>query len=162
MRPHRIEPGPGQESVWDYPRPPVVQPANRLVIVRFGDTELARTTAALRLLETASPPGYYLPPEDVTWEHLVEIPGTSFCEWKGAARYWGLTANPQGTAVGWSYPSPNPTYHDLRGYLSFYPGRVECYVDDERVRPQPGRFYGGWITDEIAGPVKGEPGTGHW
>ncbi|MEH6570325.1 MAG: DUF427 domain-containing protein [Halioglobus sp.] len=155
------KPGPGCESVWDYPRPPVLQPTDRRVRVSFDGREIARTASVFRILETASPPSYYLPESSVDWSRLVRCPGSSFCEWKGEARYWALASNPA-EAVAWSYGNPRGTFAAVRDAVSFYPGRVDCFVDDERVRAQPGHFYGGWITDEIVGPVKGEPGTGHW
>ncbi len=153
-------PAAGQESVWDYPRPPRIEADERRVVVRSGELVIADTTAAVRVLETASPPTFYLPPDDVHTDRLVAVSGQSFCEWKGAARYWAIAGSDH--PVGWSYPRPAAAFAALRDYLSFYPGRVACFVGDERVRPQPGGFYGGWLTDEIAGPVKGEPGTGHW
>lgn len=156
-----IMPGPGQESVWDYPRPPVAKRSNRLVEVRDGDTVIARTNASYRLMETASPPTFYIPPEDIAWNQLVETPGSSVCEWKGAARYWALKGK-EDLPVAWDYPRPRARFELLKSYVSFYPGRIECYVDEERVQPQPGRFYGGWITADVVGPFKGEPGTGHW
>ncbi len=156
------EPGPDQESVWDYPRPPALVTCNSLVEVKAGDRVVACTRAALRLLETASPPTYYLPPDDVDLDQLVRTQDSSFCEWKGRATYWALARHPSGTPVGWSYEDPDPRYAGLHGYLSFYPARLECYVDGERVRPQAGAFYGGWVTDNIVGPMKGPPGTGHW
>ena len=160
-RPHFAEePGVGQESVWDYPRPPALVPCTRSVRVVSGERVLAKTTRALRVLETASPPTYYIPAEDVDLEALMVVPGSSFCEWKGAAIYWALASG--GDAIAWSYPEPTEAFADIRNALGFYPGRVACSVDDERVRPQPGHFYGGWVTDDIVGPVKGEPGTGHW
>ena len=113
-------------------------------------------------METASPPGFYIPEADIDWAQLKETPGSSVCEWKGVAQYWALASGDMSRPVGWSYPDPIPEFGILRGYVSFYPGRVDCYVDQEKVRPQAGEFYGGWITDEIVGPCKGEPGTGHW
>ena len=160
-RPMPEIPGPGQESVWDYPRPPALQATGRTVEVRAGDTVIAHSTRAYRLLETASPPTWYLPPEDVDMRRLVSVGGGSVCEWKGAAGYWAL-ADASEEPVGWSYPRPRPPYDKLKGFLSFYPGRIECFVDGERVRPQAGGFYGGWITAEVVGPFKGDPGTGHW
>jgi len=157
-----IEPGPGQESVWDYPRPPALEPDGRRVVVKVGDTVLADTTGAFRILETASPPGYYIPPEDVRQELLRPESGQTFCEWKGVASYWSVTSEPERGPVAWSYTAPNAQFAQIERYFGFYPGRVECYVGDERVRPQPGGFYGGWITDEVVGPWKGEPGTGGW
>lgn len=155
------EPGPGQESVWDYPRPPALVPSGRLVEVRDGPVMLARSQRCVRVLETASPPTWYLPPEDIETGLLVAAPGRSFCEWKGRAQYWALARAPQ-VPVGWSYPAPTKAFAALAGWLSFYPGRVDCIVDGQRVRAQAGGFYGGWITDDITGPFKGEPGTGGW
>lgn len=158
--PFADEPGPGQESVWDYPRPPALERSDREVLVIAGGVELARSTGCYRVLETASPPTWYIPAEDVNTHALMPVAGSSFCEWKGAAAYWGLATS--GEMVGWSYPEPTDRFAAIRGAFSFYPGRVACYVAGERVRPQPGAFYGGWVTDEIVGPMKGEPGTGHW
>ena len=157
-------PAPGQESVWDYPRPPRLQADGRRVEVRIGDRVLAATRRAIRVLETASPPTFYLPPEDIEQSLLRAAPGSSVCEWKGRARYWSVLS-PDGAvleAVGWSYPQPTTAFAAIAGWLSFYPGRLHCIVDGERVQPQPGGFYGGWMTRAIAGPVKGLPGTGHW
>jgi uncharacterized protein (DUF427 family) len=156
------EPGPGQESVWDYPRPPRIVPDSREVVVRHGKDELARTVRGVRVLETASPPTFYIPPEDVSRALLVSAPGSSFCEWKGRAVYFSLASAPELGSVGWSYPEPTRPFQSIRGYLSFYPAKVSCFVDGERVRPQPGGFYGGWVTSEIVGPFKGKPGTGGW
>jgi uncharacterized protein (DUF427 family) len=158
-----IEPGPGQESVWDYPRPPALKRDGRRVEVRFADVIVADSCRTYRVLETASPPTFYIPPEDVHVELLTPLAGASFCEWKGTARYWSLSAEgSSGEAVGWSYPQPTEPFSQIAGYFSFYPARVECYVGGERVRPQGGGFYGGWVTREIVGPFKGEPGTGSW
>ena len=156
-----IEPAPGQESVWDYPRPPLARRCNRRVEVRDGDIVVAATTRSIRLMETASPPTFYIPPDNVAEELLVEVAGNSVCEWKGAARYWALARNPD-VPIAWDYPRPRARFEMLQNYVSFYPGRIACFVDDERVEPQPGRFYGGWITKDVVGPFKGEPGTGHW
>jgi uncharacterized protein (DUF427 family) len=156
------EPGPGRESVWDYPRPPRIEPDSRVVVVRHEKDELARTVRGVRVLETASPPTFYIPPEDVSRDLLVPAPGSSFCEWKGRAEYWALASAPELGSVGWSYPEPTREFQSIRNHFSFYPAKVSCFVGGERVRPQPGRFYGGWITSEIVGPFKGEPGTGGW
>ena len=158
--PFADEPGPGQESVWDYPRPPALELSSSEVVVRAGEIELCRSTRCHRVLETASPPTWYIPADDVNQDALVAVAGSSFCEWKGAAAYWGLPST--GEMIGWSYPEPTARFAALRGAFSFYPGRVACFVDGERVRPQPGSFDGGWVTGEIVGPMKGEPGTGHW
>ena len=155
-------PGPGQESVWDYPRPPKVAPDERLVEVYYSDQMIASSRKTYRVLETASPPSFYIPPKDVKWEHLSFTTGSSVCEWKGVAKYWILSSNPKVGVVGWSYPDPTPPFERIRDYVSFYPAALACYIAGERVRAQPGRFYGGWITDEIIGPVKGEPGTEYW
>jgi len=161
--PFAVEPSPGQESVWDYPRPPRIDAEPREVVVRVGDVEVARTRRALRVLETASPPTVYIPRSDVATEHLRPAPGASYCEWKGTARYWTVSVPPVLLdAVGWSYDDPLPEFDAIRGHLSFYPGRVECYRGGIRVRAQAGGFYGGWITPEVVGPFKGDPGTSGW
>jgi uncharacterized protein (DUF427 family) len=157
-----VEPEENQESVWDYPRPPALQASSDTVEVRSGDSSLAKTGHAYRVLETASPPTYYLPADAVSWDRLREIGQTSFCEWKGRASYYALADDPQGVAIAWRYENPSSTFADLHDHVSFYPGRVACFVNGERVRPQAGDFYGGWITDRIVGPLKGDPGTGHW
>jgi uncharacterized protein (DUF427 family) len=122
---------------------------------------LALTSRALRIAETAAPPTFYIPIEDVALTRLVRAPGTSFCEWKGTARYWALPSAPD-TIVAWGYAEPNSGYTEIKDCLGFYPGRVRCFIDDERVRAQPGEFYGGWITSELVGPFKGTPGTEDW
>jgi uncharacterized protein (DUF427 family) len=111
--------------------------------------------------ETASPPTFYLPPDDVREELLVPVSGSSICEWKGVASYFALARNPN-EPVAWAYCRPRPRFERIRNFYAFYPGRIACFVDGERVEPQPGRFYGGWITSDIVGPFKGDPGTGHW
>ncbi len=158
-----VPPAAGKESVWDYPRPPRLVADTRHVEVWNGEQRLADTRRAWRLLETASPPTFYLPVEDVAMGFLRTVPGSSYCEWKGSASYFALAdGGVQDQAVAWSYPRPSAAFAGLAGWLSFYPGRVLCRVAGNVVRPQPGGFYGGWITDEIVGPFKGEPGTGHW
>ncbi len=162
--PHRIEPGPGQESVWDYPRPPRVEASPRTVRVMLGGVEIARSDRTMRVLETAGAPTYYIPPEDVPTVYLVGSDLTSWCEWKGEARYFDAVAGgSRSEKAAWSYPDPKPEFEAIKNFVAFYPGRVEaCYLDDELVRPQPGKFYGGWVTDDIVGPVKGEPGSEAW
>lgn len=155
--------GPGQESVWDYPRPPRLAPERREVVVRLGPVEIARSRRALRVLETASPPTVYLPPQDVQAGRLVRAAGASHCEWKGLASYWSVVADGRRLeAVGWSYDRPTPRFEAIRGWLSFYPASLDITLDGVRVLPQPGGYYGGWVTPEIVGPFKGEPGTGGW
>ena len=155
-------PGPGQESVWDYPRPPKLTSDRRQVEVYQGEQMVAKSDRTYRMLETASPPSFYIPPEDVIWELLSLAPGSSVCEWKGAATYWNLRSNTELGVVGWSYPDPSPAFEQIRDYISFYPAVLVCYVSGERVRAQPGKFYGGWVTNEIVGPFKGDPGTEYW
>jgi uncharacterized protein (DUF427 family) len=158
-----IEPGEGQESVWDYPRPPICVEDAREVLVRFGGCVISRTSNAIRVLETASPPTFYIPPADIDFDVLQRTAGNSYCEWKGAATYWSLVVGDTTVKnVGWSYESPTSRFGEIKSYLSFYPAKVECTVNGEQVRPQPGGFYGGWVTNEIIGPYKGEPGTGGW
>ncbi len=151
------------ESVWDYPRPPAVVSCERRVRVTHAGRTVAESDRALRVLETASPPTIYVPPEDVRAELLEPTEGHTVCEWKGQASYFDV-AHEDGRAerAAWTYAEPKDAYPELRDHIAFYPGRVECYLDDERVRPQAGDFYGGWITDEIVGPHKGEPGTEGW
>ena len=153
-----------KESVWDYPRPPRMEPCARRARVVFGGETIADSTRAVRVLETSHPPAIYFPPEDVRREFLQAAPGRSFCEWKGAASYWTLTAgNKTAASAAWSYERPTPAFAAIAGYVAFYPSRAEaCYLDEERVTPQPGDFYGGWITAEIEGPFKGGPGSAGW
>jgi len=161
--PFAKEPGPGEESVWDYPRPPKLVPFYGRVEVKWLDTIIASTTEAFRILETASPPSFYLPPAHTDLKLFREATGSSFCEWKGKATYWDIEIN--GVSIenaAWSYNNPNPAYRSVKNYFSFYPSKTECYVEGVRVKPQPGGFYGGWMTPNIIGPVKGEPGTGAW
>lgn len=165
MSKKRIPPKPGQESVWDYPRPPRLEPTSRHVRIVHGDTVLADTNRAYRLLETSHPPVYYLPPSDVRTGLLAQQSDRrSYCEFKGAASYWDIVIpGHERKGAVWSYPEPTGAYRALAGYFAFYPSRVDaCYVADERVRAQEGDFYGGWITADIVGPFKGGPGTWGW
>ena len=149
--PFAVQPQPGQESVWDYPRPPKLETYAGTVEVFTNDTLVARSVDTLRVLETASPPTIYIPPQDINMALLTHAAGKSFCEWKGSASYWKLANDPAGIAVAWSYREPFPAFGMIRDYLCFYPGRIACYIDSERVQPQPGEFYGGWITAAIEG-----------
>lgn len=160
----RTTPGPGQESVWDYPRPPRVETEHRTVQIVLGGITIASTTRALRVLETSHPPGIYLPPESFVPGTLQPNATHTVCEWKGMASYWDLVSGDvTAIAAGWSYETPRPGFEAIAGYISVYPGRVEaCFLDDELVQPQDGHFYGGWITSEIVGPFKGAPGTSGW
>ncbi len=164
-KPPNIErPLPGQESVWDYPRPPRVEAVAERVRVEFGGVAIADSTRAVRILETASPPVYYVPPEDVRMDLLHPSPGATLCEWKGLARYWTLRVGERkAPRAAWSYPEPDPHFREIKDYLAFYPSRMdECRVGERRVAAQAGDFYGGWITPNIVGPFKGEPGTEGW
>jgi uncharacterized protein (DUF427 family) len=160
----RIEPSPGQESVWDYPRPPRLEDSNKRIKVVFGGVTLAYTARAKRVLETSHPPVYYVPPEDIRMEHLTLAEGATFCEWKGAARYYDIETDEYGERrAAWFYPDPVPAYSDLKDYVAFYPSLMAtCWVDGEKVEAQEGDFYGGWITADIVGPFKGAPGTRGW
>lgn len=157
-------PGPGQESVWDYPRPPRLEPAARRVRITLGGIVIVDTHAALRVLETSHPPAYYVPMAALSDCELRPESRTTVCEFKGYAVYWTLRAgNATAEAAGWSYPDPLAPYLALRDHVSVYPGRMDaCHLDDERVSAQPGDFYGGWLTADIVGPVKGGPGTWGW
>jgi len=149
--------------VWDYPRPPRLERDKRRVEVVVEGTVIAETEKAFRVLETASPPTFYLPQEGIRMDFLERSPGSSFCEWKGQAVYWSIRI---GDAVvpnaAWSYAEPFEEFQEIADYISFYPAKVECRVSGERVRPQPGGFYGGWVTGEVVGPFKGEPGSEAW
>lgn len=156
-------PGPGQVSVWDFPRPPRLAPDDREVVVRWGPHEVARTRRAVRVLETSHPPSFYLPWDDVDRTLLAPAGGGSFCEWKGPARYWSLVNGKQRLEqVAWSYPQPLAGVEALADCVAFYPSALACTVGGERVTPQPGGFYGGWITPELVGPFKGGPGSSGW
>ncbi len=152
------------ESVWDYPRPPRVEPALQPVRVEHGGVVVAASERALRVLETSHPPGYYVPPQDVAAGVLEPSERRTVCEWKGIGRYWHLRVGDSVVRdAAWSYPSPAPGYESLRDFVAFYPGRVDaCFVGDEQVVAQEGDFYGGWITSDIEGPFKGAPGTLGW
>lgn len=154
----------GTESVWDYPRPPVVVPCGERVVVTFGGLVVADSVRSVRVLETSHPPVHYLPAEDVRTDLLVPAAGRTQCEWKGVARYWDLKVGARvGARAAWSYPEPLPGFEAIRDAFAFYPERVdECRVGEEPVSAQPGDFYGGWITSRIRGPFKGAPGTGGW
>jgi len=159
-----VVPGPGQESVWDYPRPPRVEPVADRIRVVVGGEAIADTIRASRVLETAGAPVYYLPREDVRMDRLRPSAATTYCEWKGVASYWSYVADRRRIEdVAWSYERPAPGFEAIAGHLAFYAGRVdEAWVGGELVTPQPGGFYGGWMTPRIVGPVKGEPGSRGW
>lgn len=163
--PQRLELEPGQESVWDYPRPPLLERSNKHVEIRSGDALIADTSDAYRVLETSHPPTWYLPAASFAPGVLTPAGGRgSVCEWKGAAVYWDVVL-PDGRVLpseGWSYPRPTSAFVPITGHVAVYARTLECFVDGERVRPQPGGFYGGWVTDEVVGPFKGGPGSMGW
>ena len=158
-----LAPRPGQESVWDYPRPPRMAADVRVVrVVAFG-VSIAATHRAVRVLETGSPPTFYLPPDDVRTDLLAPDPTTTYCEWKGHAAYFSVCVGGRTIAqAAWRYSGPYSGYESIAGYFAFYPQKLACYVGEERVRPQPGAYYGGWVTREVVGPFKGQPGTEEW
>jgi uncharacterized protein (DUF427 family) len=163
-RPVPVPPGPGQESVWDYPRPPRVEPSDEVVEVRLGGRVVARTDRTLRVLETSHPPTYYLPEAAFEPGVLRPAEGRTYCEFKGEAAYYDLVAGDvvAGRAA-WTYPAPTPGFEQLRGHVAVMPGAVDsCTVDGEVVTPQEGGFYGGWVTSRVVGPFKGGPGTWGW
>jgi len=150
--------------VWEYPRPPRLEETDRRVEVIFGGVTLACTRRARRVLERSHPPVYYIPTEDIGMEHLAPSDATSFCEWKGRARYYDVAGGGRAEErAAWFYPQPTPRFRELTGYVAFYPSKMDaCWVDGDKVEAQPGDFYGGWITPDIVGPFKGGPGTQGW
>lgn len=150
--------------MWDYPRPPRVEPSRQHIVLRFNDTVVLDTRNSVRVLETSHPPTYYLPREDFVAGVLQPAQGYSVCEYKGLAGYLSIVVGARrAEAVAWYYPNPQPGFEELAGRVAVYPGRLdECTVDGEVVRAQPGGFYGGWITDGIVGPFKGASGTLGW
>jgi uncharacterized protein (DUF427 family) len=164
MKARPVAPKEGQESVWDYPRPPRVEPTSKRIRVIFNGVTIADTTRALRVLETSHPPSYYIPQHDIKMEHFTAIPRKTFCEFKGTASYWTIKVNNQeAVSAAWSYANPSKGYEAIKDHLAFYPGKMDaCYVNEEKVTPQAGDFYGGWITSDIVGPFKGERGTHGW
>lgn len=161
---NRIEPAPGQESVWDYPRPPALEDSNRHIVIQLGGETIVDTRRAKRVLETSHPPVYYVPPEDIRDGVLRRTSRRTFCEWKGEAHYYTVSAgNRSETDAAWAYADPTPGFAAAANYVAFYPSRMDrCFVDGEEVRSQAGDFYGGWITDDVVGPFKGDPSTIGW
>lgn len=149
--------------MWDYPRPPRLLPDRREVIVALGQIEIARTSAAIRMLETSHPPTFYLPRQDVEMSYLERASGSSQCEWKGTCTYYDVVlAGRRLARTAWSYQHPFADAAAIAGYVACYAAVLECYVAGERARPQPGGFYGGWVTSELVGPFKGEATTQGW
>lgn len=164
MRPRPDQIGPGQESVWKYPRPAVAEPTDARIVIQHRGAIVADTIRAIRTLETSHPPSYYIPPDDIRPGVLRRAGGGSFCEWKGSATYWDVVIGDVTLPrVGWSYSSPTPSFVSLRDQVAFYAAPFDrCTVDGEVVTPQSGGFYGGWITANLAGPFKGGPGSMGW
>ncbi|WP_294237272.1 DUF427 domain-containing protein [uncultured Sphingomonas sp.] len=162
MKPDPV--APGQESVWSYPRPAIAERSDRHIRIEHRGILLADSRAAVRTLETSHPPSWYLPPADIVPGVLRPSDRRSFCEWKGQAVYWHVEIGGQLLRdVAWSYPNPTPAFAILRDHVAFYAAPLDrCSVDGETVRPQPGGFYGGWITADLAGPFKGGPGSMGW
>ena len=161
---NRITPQEGQESVWDYPRPPLVESMSERIRIIFNGIEIANTVNAYRVLETSHPPSYYLPQADLEMEYFTSTPRRTFCEFKGEATYWTINVGDQTAGdAAWMYTQPSKGYEIITNHLAFYASRMqECYVGDERVQAQSGDFYGGWITNKIVGPFKGGAGTWGW
>jgi uncharacterized protein (DUF427 family) len=162
--PTRIVPQSGQESVWDYPRPPRLEKFNGVIRLRFGGVLIAETRNAYRVLETSHPPTYYLPMQDIAAKYLKKAQGESHCEWKGTALYFSLAVDGKtAERAAWYYPNPTPAFAAIKNHVAFYASLLdECTVNGEQVQPQPGAFYGGWITSNIVGPFKGAPGSEGW
>ena len=160
----KIEPGQGQESVWNYPRPPKVEECDKEIRVIFNGAEIAHSSQTQRVLETSHPPVYYIPQQDIRMECLEPISGTTYCEWKGQAKYYDVILNDQrATKAAWCYLDPTESFRAITGNIAFYAHKMgTCFVGNERVDAQQGGFYGGWITSDIVGPFKGKPGSAGW
>jgi len=160
-------PGPGQESVWDFPRPARAFEDSRSIRVSIDGERVAETgpgtRPAVRVLETSHPPSFYLPPESIVSGRLRRVSGTTRCEWKGEAVYFDVVGSARSEPrAAWAYPEPFEEFEGIRDFVAFYPDRLECFVDGVRAQPQPGGFYAGWITPDLVGPFKGSPGSSGW
>lgn len=164
QRPHPDPTSPGQESVWGYPRPPALRLCAVDIRVVLGGRTICETDRSWQVLETSHPPTYYLPRSSFVEGSLLDAPGASFCEWKGAACYLDVIGGGRiAHRAAWFYPSPTPNFAELAGHVALYAGEMDgCFVDGERVVGQPGGFYGGWVTSAVAGPFKGVPGSSGW
>ena len=164
MRPQPERPGPGQESVWDYPRPPRLELVDEPITIELGGEVIATADRAWRVLETSHPPTYYLPRAVFAAGVLREAPGSSWCEWKGQARYFDLVTEARvAPKAAWTYPRPTAGFEPIAGAVAVMAAQMDrCTVDGETVIPQPGGFYGGWITSRVVGPFKGGPGSAGW
>ena len=164
MDANRIKPRPGQESVWDYPRPPRWETVSKQIRVVVNGISIVDSGNAKRVLETSHPPVYYIPPEDIRMDLMAASERQTWCEWKGWACYFDIVLNERRIpSAAWAYSSPTHSFEPIRNHLAFYPHLMDaCYVGEEQVQAQAGGFYGGWITNNIVGPFKGEPGTKGW
>ncbi|MEB3232194.1 MAG: DUF427 domain-containing protein [Leptolyngbyaceae bacterium] len=164
IRPTPIPPQPGQESVWDYPRPAQWENTNKHLKVVFNGVVIAETRQGRRILETSHPPTYYFPESDVNLDYVIQTPDTSLCEWKGRAYYYDVVVNDKkATHAAWRFFEPTPGFVEMTSYYCFVGRQMDaCYVDGELATPQAGNYYGGWITKDLAGPFKGGPGTMGW
>ena len=164
MRPKPVKPKAGQESVWDYPRPPRLESVNKTIEIYFNGERIALTTRAYRVLETSHPPVYYLPPADILMKYLIPSDRTTYCEWKGRGRYYSVKVGDREVPdAAWYYPDPTGKFGPIRDHIAFYANLMDkCLVNGEEVIPQPGNFYGGWITSDIVGPFKGVEGSYGW
>lgn len=154
-----VAPDRGQSSVWDFPRPPRITGCDETIRVEHRSRIIGQSSRAVRVEETAGAPTYYLPPEDVDLSQISFSEVTSVCEWKGAAQTLSVRGVP---TAGWRYVQMFPAFAQLYLWPSFYPGKVDCYVGSEKASAQPGGFYGGWVTSDLAGPIKGGPGSSAW
>lgn len=160
----KIKPGPGQESVWDYPRPPRVEASSETIEIFFGGEKIASSSSTYRVLETSHPPTYYIPKKDFVAGVLQPVSGTSFCEFKGRASYFDVVVGERiAPKAAWTYPDVPPSFKAIEGYIALYPGKMDrCTVNGEEVQAQEGDYYGGWITGKVVGPFKGAVGTWGW
>ncbi|MCF8261934.1 MAG: DUF427 domain-containing protein [Melioribacteraceae bacterium] len=164
IKPKKIKPEAGIESVWDYPRPPKLEKFSGHIKILFNNEIIADTNSSYRVLETSHPPVYYIPQCDIKMHYLRISSGASYCEWKGDAYYYDLDCGQKTVQrAGWFYSNPKRPFREIKNHIAFYAYKMDgCFVNDEQVTSQPGGFYGGWITKNIAGPFKGEPGTWGW
>ncbi len=160
----KVKPGPGQESVWEYPRPPKLESFSGHVRVVLNGEVIADSNRSFRVLETSHPPTFYIPVADFKEGVLLETAGSSFCEFKGQAHYYDLkSGNKVARRSAWGYKEPSKGFEQLIDTVSVYAHLMDaCYVNDELVQAQEGDFYGGWITSKVVGPFKGAPGTWGW
>ncbi len=163
-KPKPIKPRSGQESVWDYPRPPRLERSSKRLQVIYNDILVADSNRAWRVLETSHPPVYYIPPNDINQSYLRPARGTSYCEWKGKASYYDVIVNEKiAPRAAWDYAQPTAAFYSIKDHVAFYAWAMDaCLVNGEKARPQPGNFYGGWITDDVIGPFKGGPDSRGW